>query len=172
MPWWLCFSGYVTVINNRKPAMNCNKFRFALLILAFPLAVCCQTKTTTSINQLWLGYMNQTRLSNKWGTWTDLHLRTKENFFDNFSTSIVRVGLTRYLHELTKVTVGYAYVSLYPGDNHKQVTQPEHRPWQQIQWHVNYSKVRMMHWVRLEERFRHKILNDSVLADGYNFNWR
>ena len=29
-----------------------------------------------------------------------------------------------------------------------------------------------MQWFRLEERYRHKILNDSTLASGYNFNWR
>ena len=30
----------------------------------------------------------------------------------------------------------------------------------------------MMQWFRLEERYRHKILDDSTLADGYNFNFR
>ena len=29
-----------------------------------------------------------------------------------------------------------------------------------------------MQWIRLEERYRHKIKNDDELADGYNFNWR
>ncbi len=103
---------------------------------------------------------------------TDLHLRTKEDFFSNFSVSIVRVGLTYYLGDATKLTAGYAYVSLYPGDNHKGVTQPEHRPWQQVQWHTKYAKTRTMQWFRLEERYRRKILNDSALADGYSFNWK
>ena len=39
-----------------------------------------QTKQTESVQQVWFGYFNQTRFSNKWGTWTDLHLRTKEDF--------------------------------------------------------------------------------------------
>ena len=30
----------------------------------------------------------------------------------------------------------------------------------------------MMQWIRLEERYREKILNDSTLAGGFNFNWR
>jgi hypothetical protein len=30
----------------------------------------------------------------------------------------------------------------------------------------------MVHWVRLEERYRQKILNDSTIGDGYNFNYR
>ena len=129
-------------------------------------------KSTENVNQVWLAYFNQTRLSNKWGTWTDLHLRTKENFADNFSLSIVRLGLTYYVNDVTKLTAGYAYISIYPADGHKKITQPEHRPWQQIQWHTNYGKRRMMQYIRLEERYRRKILNDSTLADGSNFNFR
>jgi hypothetical protein len=144
---------------------------FALSIIIFKTGY-TQTKQTQSINQVWLGYFNQTRVSNKWGMWADLHLRTKEDFFTNFSQSIVRLGLTYYLNDATKLTAGYAYVSIYPGDNHKNVTQPEHRPWQQIQWHNKYSKVRTMQWFRLEERFRRKILNQSELADGYSFNYK
>ncbi|MEO6733285.1 MAG: DUF2490 domain-containing protein [Ferruginibacter sp.] len=130
------------------------------------------TKSTEEINQLWFGYFNQTRLSNKWGLWTDLHLRTKEDFVNNFSQSIVRLGLTYYVTDATKLTAGYAYISIYPADAHKKITQPEHRPWQQIQWHTKYGKKRMMQWFRLEERYRRKILNDSTLADGNNFNFK
>ncbi len=133
---------------------------------------CTQTKQTQKINQVWLGYFNQTRFSDKWGLGADLHLRTKEDFFTNFSQSILRFGLTYYLNDITKLTVGYAYVNTYPGDNHKDVTQPEHRPWQQIQWHNKYAKIRTMQRSRLEERFRRKILDQSELGSGYNFNYR
>jgi len=143
-----------------------------LFLLIFSPAVFSQVKKTDKFNQVWLGYFNQTRFGNKWGTWTDLHLRSKEDFFSNLSVSIVRVGLTYYLSDATKLTAGYAYVNFYPGDNHKGVTQPEHRPWQQIQWHTKYAKTRTMQWFRLEERYRRKILNDSTLADGYSFNWK
>lgn len=131
-----------------------------------------QTKQTEKLNQVWLGYLNQTRLSNKWGVWVDLHLRTKEDFVSNFSQSIVRVGATYYVNDATKLTLGYAYITNYPGDNHKQISQVEHRPWQQIQWHTKYGKKRMMQWFRLEEKYKRKILNDSTLADGYGFNWK
>jgi hypothetical protein len=145
---------------------------FSFIVFIFSEETVFSQKQTTSINQVWLGYFNQSRWSNKWGTWTDLHLRTKEDFFSNFSQSIIRVGGTYYLNDNTKLTAGYAYVSIYPGDNHKNITQPEHRPWQQVQWHTNYSRIRLMQWFRLEERFRHKIKNDDELADGYNFNYR
>jgi len=142
------------------------------LALSFGLNVTAQTKQTEKINQVWLGYCNQTRLSNKWGIWGDFHLRTKENFVDNFSVSILRLGVTYYINDATKFTLGYAYVTAYPGDNHKDISQPEHRPWQQLQWHTKYGKKRMMQWFRLEEKYKRKILNDSTLADGYSFNWK
>ena len=131
-----------------------------------------QTKTTEHLNQVWLAYFNQLRFNKDWGLWVDLHLRTKEEFFTDLSQSILRLGITYYLNDDTKLTAGYAYVTAYPGDNHQNVSQPEHRPWQQVQWHSRYSKLRLMQWIRLEERFRRKILDDDELAEGYNFNWR
>ena len=145
-----------------------------LLFLFFSLLspnLFSQTKQTESIQQVWVAYNNQTRFSNKWGAWADVHLRTKEDFFSRFSSSIVRVGLTHYLNDDTKLTAGYAYVSHYPAAN-QNITIPEHRPWQQIQWHSKYSRLRLMQWVRLEERFRKKLLNPDQLDDEYNFNFR
>jgi hypothetical protein len=142
-----------------------------LLINGFAL-IYGQSKRTEHLQQLWFAYSNQTRFSNKWGGWLDLHLRTKEDFVNDLSQSIVRIGLTYYVNDITKLTAGYAWVNHFPGDNHKEISQTEHRPWQQIQWHTKYGKKRMMQWVRLEERFRRKILDDSTLANGYNFNYR
>ena len=130
------------------------------------------TKTTEYVNQIWAGYFNQTRFSNKWGIWAEAQLRTKEDFVNDFSTGILRAGLTYYFNDNTKLTAGYAYVNHFPADNHKNISQPEHRPWQQLQWHTKYQKMRLMQWFRLEERFRRKIANDDHLADGYSYNWR
>ena len=145
-----------------------------LILISFllPQQSFSQTKQTEHVQQTWFGYFNQTRFSNRWGGWADLHLRTKEDFVSDLSQSIIRLGLTYYIKDDTKLTAGYAYVSHFPADNHKNVTMPEHRPWQQLQWHTRTSKMRLMQWVRLEERFRRKILNDEELAEGYNFNFR
>ncbi|MBC7850271.1 MAG: DUF2490 domain-containing protein, partial [Chitinophagaceae bacterium] len=129
-------------------------------------------KTTAHESQIWLGYFNQVRFSDKWGLWSDFHLRTKKDFFTNFSTGIVRLGLTYYLNNDTKLTAGYAFINHFPAEGHQNISQPEHRPWQQIQWHTKYPKIRLMQWFRLDERFRRKIANDSTLASGYSFNWK
>lgn len=144
---------------------------FVIAIFVVSLAH-AQTKTTTDVRQLWFGYFNQSRLSDKWGVWGDFHLRTQDDFTDKFSQSILRVGLMYYLNDAAKLTAGYAYVTHYPAEGHKEVAQPEHRIWQQLQWHTKFPRTRLMQWFRLEERFRRKVANDSTLADGYAFNYR
>lgn len=129
-------------------------------------------KTVLDEEQLWFGVLNQTRLSNKWGTWTDIHLRFKNDFVKEKSTLILpRLGLTYYVNDDVKLTAGYAFINNYP-DGARVITQLEHRPWQQIQWHTKYPKIRLMQWLRLEERYRRKIQNNNTLIDGYNFNYR
>jgi hypothetical protein len=139
--------------------------------LSIPFAGFSQ-KQTTYTEQAWVAYFNQTRFSNKLGMWADLHLRTKEEFFTNFSQGIVRLGLMYYINDNTRLTAGYAFVNHFPTDNHKNISQPEHRPWQQLQWNSRFQRLRLTQAIRLEERFRRKILNDNELAEGHNFNWK
>lgn len=152
--------------------MDFKKALFIIGLLHFAKAECFSQKRSTSENQVWFSYNNQTRLSDKWGIWGDFHLRTKENYFKDFSTGIARVGLMYYLTDNTKLTAGYAYVHNYPQQGHTDVARPEHRPWQQLQWHNKFPKLRLMQYLRLEERYRRKIKDNNELADGYNFNWR
>ena len=142
-----------------------------ILMFVFCQPVFAQTKTTTSVQQVWLGYFNQTRLTDRFGIWFDGQLRTKDDFFDDLSVSIIRPGLTYYVNDGLKLTAGYAYVTQYPQDNFKE-SRPENRFWQQVQWHTKYGKNRTMQWFRLEERYRRKIASDSTLASGNNFNYR
>lgn len=147
----------------------CTLFVFLLLQNS---AISQTVKQTETIQQVWLAYFNQARFSNHWGSWLDFHVRTKEEFTTNFSQSILRMGLTYYFTDNIRFTAGYAYVSHYPADNHKLITQTEHRPWQQFQWNNRYSRLRTVQALRLEERYRREIANDSALAEGYQFNYR
>jgi hypothetical protein len=147
--------------------------RCLLAVLAIaPQVLFAQGRQTQTVQQVWTGYFNQTRLSNKWGFWFDAQLRSKEDFFDDLSTLIIRPGITYYLSDAAKLTAGYSYIRHFPQGVHANVARPEHRPWQQLQWHTRYNKLRTMQYLRLEERYLRKIMNDSTLADGNNFNFR
>ncbi|MCU0469436.1 MAG: DUF2490 domain-containing protein [Arcicella sp.] len=127
---------------------------------------------TVEEEQLWLGYFNQTRLSDKWGFWADIHYRGTEHFVKEPSKILLRGGLTYYLNDDVKLTNGYTFVNHFPEEGHANVSQSEHRIWQQLQYHSKFGKTRIMNWLRLEERFRRKIKNDNELADGYRFDLR
>lgn len=143
-----------------------------LIYLSFSLSGLFAQKQITNINQVWTGYFNQTRLSNKWGFWAEAQLRTNENFVDNISQGILRVGGTYYYNNDTKLTAGYAYINNFSPANGANISTPEHRPWQQIQWHTKYQKLRLMQWVRLEERYRQRLKNINELDNGFAFNFR
>jgi hypothetical protein len=144
----------------------------ALLICFAAINVDAQQKQIVHLNQLWFTYLTQSRISKHWGTWSDVLLRTKDHFVNNFSEFIIRGGITYHLNDNSRVTAGYAYVNHFPDDNHAKVSQPEHTPWQQFQWNSSPERFRWLQQLRLEERWRRKILNESELADGYYFNYR
>lgn len=148
-----------------------NKIGISLLLIIGTKGVIAQ-KHTQKLEQVWTAYFNQTRFSNKWGMWLDVQLRTKDDFFNHLSQFLVRPGITYYVTDNVRLTAGYAHFWFYPADNHSKVTQPEHRSWQQVQWFTKYNRTRTVQALRLEERYRRKILNDSTLASGYNFNYR
>ncbi len=147
----------------------------AVLLVGFALCISegsAQSKEVTQSEQIWTGYFNQSRFSKRWGTWVDLQLRTKDDFVQDLSQGLARAGLTYYISNDVKATVGYAFINHFPAEGHQDVSQPEHRPWQQLQWHNKYPKTRTMQYIRLEERFRRNILNDSTLGKGNAFNFR
>lgn len=148
-------------------------FLLACLCLAMNNTAVAQEKQVQNVQQTWLAYFNQSRLSEHWGLWLDMHLRTKDDFLqDEFSTGLIRAGVTYFANENLRFTAGYAFVNHFPTDAHKNISQPEHRPWQQVQWLTKYPKLRLTQALRLEQRFRRKILNDDELAGGYHFNHR
>ena len=146
-------------------------FAIIILLTVFTLSAMAQ-KQTTHVQQAWFAYFNQTRISEHWGLWADLHLRTKEDFVNDLSTGIIRVGLTYFAHDHLRFTAGYGFINHFPAEGHTGVSMPEHRPWQQVQWMNNSKRSRLTNAIRLEERYRRKIANNDELGEGYNFNFR
>lgn len=147
--------------------------RLSLLGVVLLLAVTVfGQKQTTTEQQVWGAFFNQTRFSDRWGLWADVHVRTKQDFLTDLSLTIYRIGLTYHVNDQTRLTAGYGFINHYPTEPHTGISRPEHRPWQQIQWNTGGRRSRLVHGIRLEERYVRKILNANELADGYNFNFR
>lgn len=139
-------------------------------LLLFPVSAFSQEKDTEHTEQLWLAYCNQTRFSNRSGIWVDLHIRMNDNLVNKAAVSIFRGAYLYYLSDQIRLASGYAYVTQYAGVAGAPDI-PEHRLWQQIQWFEKKKWFSTMQWLRLEERFRTKVV-ENELASGYNFNYR
>ncbi|MGF1636531.1 MAG: DUF2490 domain-containing protein, partial [Cyclobacteriaceae bacterium] len=124
---------------------------------------------------IWLGFISQTRVSDKFGIWTDLHLRMTDQFTNRMGTEIYRFGGTYYISDNIRASLGYAHVRHHIAKD--GLIRPEHRPWQQIQWYNNYQKANTMQWFRFEQQFlrdmENGIMNDDyglTMRFRYNFN--
>jgi Protein of unknown function (DUF2490) len=131
-----------------------------------------QEKVYQHYEQLWFQYFNQTRISEKWGLWFDMGYRTKDNFTEGTSTLLARIGAIYYLNKETRLMGGYAFFNGYPLEASIDITQPEHRLWQQVQFQKEFSKLSLSNTVRFEQRWRRTISAPDQYGDGYNFNYR
>ena len=127
-------------------------------------------KVIHSREQLWLGYFNQTRFSNKWGMWVDVHYRMTDNFVDRPFQFLFRPAITYFLKDNLRLNVGYTLATHFPAKG-METTRLEHRAWQQIWWNQKYPGLSTLQWLRLEQRFNEKVVNDQK-QDGYNYTFR
>lgn len=152
-----------------------SRFLFCKFFILFSLTILpvfswAQEKNVTGSEQIWLGYFNQMRLTQRSGIWFDAHFRFTDDFTDRLGVTIFRPGYTYYITDQTRLTAGYAYLTAYSASPETPDV-PEHRPWQQIQWFDKRKHFSMMQYIRLEERFR-RIVENNELTDDYSFNFR
>jgi hypothetical protein len=120
--------------------------------------------------QLWFGYFNQTRFSNKWGMWVDVHYRITDNFVDRPFQFLFRPAVTYFIKDNLRLNVGYTLANHFPARGLK-TTRVEHRAWQQIWWNQKYPGLTTLQWLRFEQRFNEKVVADEKL-DGYKYTFR
>jgi len=142
----------------------------AALLIHHPCTAQSVAKEVHHREQLWLGYFNQTRLTDKFGFWVDLHYRQTDHFTDRPFQLIFRPALTWFIKDNLRFNAGYAFVNHFPAKG-LDTSRPEHRAWQQIWWNQKYPGLTTLQWLRFEQRFNRKIANDELL-EGYNFNYR
>jgi hypothetical protein len=147
---------------------------FPILLLVFVTLIYhnlfSQQKIVNTREQVWVAYFNQTRLSNKWGFWLDIHQRQTDNFLDRPFVFIARPALNYYLKDNLRLQAGYAFINHFPAKGFS-TSRPEHRVWQQVWWSQKYSGFSTLQWLRLEERYNRTVVND-VLQSGYRLSHR
>lgn len=133
---------------------------------------CGAQKDVTTSEQTWLGYIQQVRLTEKWGAIADVHFRTVNNWVQGNNLWLLRAGATYFFNDRTQATAGYAHFHYFAGESHPQDARPEHRLYQQVLWMNNGPKLRLQNRIRTEERWRQHMGSRGEALPGYNFNWR
>lgn len=123
-------------------------------------------KDVHSREQLWLGYFNQTRITDRFGLWLDMHYRITDNFAERPFQFLVRPALIFYVKDNVRLQAGYAFINNFPAKGF-HTSRPEHRGWQQIWRSQKYTGFQTLQWLRVEERFNKKIVNDALQPETY-----
>ena len=123
-------------------------------------------------SQYWINYSGKFRISNKLELIAESALRSMDHSVNKLAQRFFLAGLSWDVKDFIKLSTGYEYVSILPANYKIKVTQVEYRPWQQVQFANNFSSFKITQRLRLEERFRKVLFNDSTLAPGNSFNFR
>ena len=149
------------------------QFLSFFLVVFFAFSVNAQDiKKTVLTSQYWMGYSGQFRVSNKLNLIAESNLRSMDLSVNKLSQSLVSAALSWGVNDFIKLSVGYAYGSIFPATSKISVTKTENRLWQQIQLTNHFALKKITQGLRLEERFRRGFLTDSTLAPSNSFNFR
>ncbi|HZY79902.1 MAG TPA: DUF2490 domain-containing protein [Cyclobacteriaceae bacterium] len=146
---------------------------FLIVFLLTSAVLYAQNPATKAIHnreQAWVGFFNQTRFTNKWGMWLDVHYRMTDHFVDRPFQFLVRPAVTYFIKDNLRVNVGYTLAEHFPAKG-LTTTRTEHRAWQQVWWNQKYPGLATLQWLRLEQRFNQKVVND-VKVGGYTETFR
>lgn len=153
---------------NRYSSPFISLFLF-IVIIAIPRFT--KAQQVQHLQQTWVSYFNQSRLSKKWGIWDELQVKTHDQFTNQLSNTEATIGGIYYLNNNIKLVDGYTLVTIYPTEG-KTMNSFEHRSWQMIQLTTLKPKIKFTQWLRLEERFKSQIINNNTLGTGFDFSFR
>jgi len=145
-------------------------FYLMLLLLLGPIYLNAQTNQVQYGQQTWLDYLNQNRYSKNWGSWIDLQLKLADGYYKSVYATETTLGATYYTKNNFKLVGALTYVDqIHAGSNSYHLA--EYRPWQMVQMNSETPHVKMLQWLRLEERFKQTAVNDAPSAN-YDFTYR
>jgi len=127
-----------------------------LTLMALLMAAPSETYAQKQIDgqaHAWAMYFGNHRLSERWGIHTEYQWR-RNDMFDKWQQSLLRVGAEYYLKNGVQLTVGYGWIRTYPyGAQAIASTFDEHRLWQQVILPQQLWRIGINHRYRMEQRW-------------------
>ncbi len=102
----------------------------------------------------WLMYFGSNKINEKFSLHTEFQFRNHTLIPNNTEQLLMRTGLNYHFAEDKFVTAGYAYIPSYEFESPQDAPEvEEHRIWQQFIANQKYSRVKLEHRFRLEQRW-------------------
>ena len=143
--------------------------RFAFLLLAAIFITLSVNAQTQHQNTGWLFLLNNTKISEKWGIYADVQVRSADNW-ENVRNVLIRPGITYYANGKNEITLGYLLNQTYTHvDGVSDNTLIEHRIWEQYVYKHKISTISVSHRFRLEQRFIERAAKDDLFAQRLRY---
>lgn len=122
------------------------------LLLFVPFIAVCQ-KDIASQAHAWVTYQGNHRINDRWGFHTEYQWR-RDDLFDRWQQSLLRVGVEYYLKNGVQFTMGYGWIRTFPyGAQPVAFTFDEHRMWEQVILNQQVWRISINHRYRMEQRW-------------------
>ena len=146
------------------------RFNFVLtVLLLLHLSGVAQTQQQSTG---WLLLLNNTKISEKWGLYTDMQIRSSDKF-DHVRNFLFRPGVTYYANSKNEITLGYLLNQTFlynTGSSDNMLT--EHRIWEQYVYKHKISTISAAHRFRVEQRFIERQGKDELFAQRLRYFFR
>jgi len=141
------------------------KPKITIFFLSFCLISFSQKEIATQKNA-WVSYLGNHKLSKRIGLHTEYQWR-RENGFQNWQQSLLRIGIDYHLNSSFSISGGYGWIETFPyGEQPVMHEYTEHRIWQQFNQknkvEVALRSFEIQHRYRLEQRFLETYTLDNV----------
>jgi len=144
-------------------------FSILAALLFIHLAAGAQTQHQSSG---WLFLLNNTKISEKWGVYGDMQIRSSDKW-ENVRNFLFRPGVTYYANSKNEITLGYLLNQTFTrniGSADNMLT--EHRIWEQYVYKHKISTISVAHRFRMEQRFIERNGKDDLFAQRLRYFFR
>ena len=124
------------------------------------------------VNQLWGGYYNSIKLSERFAINTDIQGRTTD-WYKQWSQVLWRTGVSFKPNEKITVAGGFADFLFFQKGN--KVSKNEYRPWVELGINDKCNELKIGHRFRVEDRQFQSVVNDELIgkySSNYRFRYR
>lgn len=148
-----------------------------LLLCLVSISYCSLAQSRLSDHNVigWLALNIDPKISDKWSAHIEYQLR-REQFVVGWQQSLLRLGLDYKISPQVSVLAGYAWIVTPPYGTlfASSVRKPfsEHRIYEQLVTTSNLGRVKLMHRLRLEQRFNGKYSSMEDDKQEYKFTNR